>query len=85
MIDKDILYCSNVGDSRCFYIDDKKAIQMTEDHNCKNELEVDAIKKRGGMVFSGKVYGALSLTRPLGILIIKNMELFVSHILIEFP
>jgi len=66
VIDKDILYCANVGDSRCFYIDDKKAVQMTEDHNCKNELEVDKIKKRGAMVFSGKVYGALSLTRAFG-------------------
>ena len=66
VIDNDILYCVNVGDSRCFYIDDKKAVQMTEDHNCKNELEVTTIKQRGAFVFNNRVFGALSLTRAFG-------------------
>ena len=66
VIDNDILYCLNIGDSRCFYIDDKKAVQMTEDHNCKNELEVNEIKKRGAYVFNGRVFGALCLTRTFG-------------------
>ena len=66
VIDNDILYCFNIGDSRCFYIDDQKAVQMTEDHNCKNELEVNTIKNRGALVFNGRVFGALSLTRAFG-------------------
>ena len=66
VVDNDILYCLNIGDSRCFYIDDKKAVQMTEDHNCKNELEVNEIKKRGAFVFDGRVFGALCLTRAFG-------------------
>ena len=66
VIDNDILYCVNVGDSKCFYIDDQKAVQMTEDHNCKNELEVNTIKQRGALVFNGRVFGALCLTRTFG-------------------
>jgi len=66
VIDNDILYCFNIGDSRCFYIDGQKAVQMTEDHNCKNELEVSTIKKRGAFVFNGRVFGALCLTRAFG-------------------
>ena len=66
VIDNDLLYCVNVGDSRYFYIDEKEAVQMTEDHNCKNALEVDTIKKRGALVFNGRVFGALYLTRAFG-------------------
>ena len=66
LIDNDIIYCANVGDSKCFYIDDKEAIQITEDHNCKNKNEVEAVRKKGVKVFDGRVYGCLSLTRTFG-------------------
>ena len=39
---------------------------MTEDHNCKNKSEVEAIKKKGVKVFDGRVLGCLSLTRTFG-------------------
>lgn len=71
----DIIYCANIGDSKCFYIDDKEAIQMTEDHNCKNKIEVEAIKKRGAKVFNGRVFGALSLTRAFGDIDFKEFGL----------
>ena len=40
LIDNDIIYCVNVGDSKCFYINNKEAIQMTEDHNCKKKIKM---------------------------------------------
>ena len=66
IIDNDMLYCANIGDSKCFYINDKEAIQITEDHNCKNKLEVEAVKKKGAKVFNGRVFGCLLLTKTFG-------------------
>ena len=66
LIDNDIVYCANVGDSKCYIINDKEAIQITEDHNCKNNLEVESIKKKGVKVFNGRVFGCLCLTRTFG-------------------
>lgn len=66
IIDNDTLYCANIGDSKCFYINDQEAIQITEDHNCKNLSEVEIVKKKGGKVFNGRVFGCLSLTRAFG-------------------
>ena len=66
IIDNDIIYCANVGDSKCYYINDTEAVQLTENHNCKNKIEVETIKNRGGKVFNGRVFGCLSLTRAFG-------------------
>ena len=66
IIDNDMLYCANIGDSKCFYINEKEAIQITEDHNCKNKLEVEAVKKNGAKVFNGRVFGCLLLTKAFG-------------------
>ena len=60
------VYCANVGDSKCYYINDKEAIQLTEVHNCSNEKEVQLLKNKGVMIFNKKVYGSLSLTRSFG-------------------
>lgn len=75
LIDNDTVYCANVGDSKCYYINDKEAIQMTEDHNCKNKDEVEAIKKKGVKVFNGRVFGCLSLTRTFGDTDFKEFEI----------
>ena len=60
------IYCANVGDSKCYYIDNKESIQLSEDHNCKNPKEVELVKKSGGLVFQGRVFGSLMLTRSFG-------------------
>jgi len=60
------IYCANVGDSKCYYINEKEAIQITEDHNCNNKVEVDTLKNKGVAVFRGRVYGSLNLTRSFG-------------------
>ncbi len=66
VMDNNIIYCANVGDSKCFYIDKKNAVQMSEDHNCKNEKEVELLKSKGAIIFRQRVYGSLSLTRSFG-------------------
>ena len=60
------IYCANIGDSRCYYINDKNSILITQDHNCKNEEEANRVRGSGGQIFLGRVYGSLILTRSFG-------------------
>ena len=41
-------------------------IKLTYDHKCSDEKEVERIKKNGGIVFYGRVFGTLMLTRSIG-------------------
>ena len=66
IINNNSVYCANVGDSKCFYINKSKAIQLTEDHNCKNLKEKEELKNKGIIIFRDRVYGTLSLTRSFG-------------------
>ena len=66
VLDNNIIYCANVGDSKCFYIDKNNAVQISEDHNCKNEKEKEILKKKGVKIFLNRVFGSLSLTRTFG-------------------
>ena len=78
LVNNNNIYCANVGDSKCFYINDNEAIQLTEDHNCKNEKEVEMLKKKGVIIFKQRVFGSLSLTRSFG-----DMEYKVDGIISE--
>ena len=66
IVNNNSIYCANIGDSKCFYINDKEAIQLTEDHNCKNEKEVELLKSKGVMIFRHRVFGSLFVTRSFG-------------------
>ena len=66
IIDNNILYCGNVGDSQCYYITKDKIIQMTKIHNCKNKEEIERVKKNKGIIFQNRIFGSLSLTRSIG-------------------
>ena len=67
VLDNNFIYCANVGDSKCFYINNKNnAFQLTEDHNCSNQKEREELKKKGIMIFQNRVFGSLSLTRTFG-------------------
>ena len=66
IVNNNNIYCANIGDSKCFYINDKEAIQLTEDHNCKNDKEVELLKSKGVMIFRRRVFGSLFLTRSFG-------------------
>ena len=58
--------CANVGDSKAYLITKKEMKLITIDHNCNNEKEVKRIKDKGGIVFRGRVFGTLMLTRSFG-------------------
>ena len=64
--------CANVGDSQCYLIKKNSVIKISKDHKCNDKSEVDRIKKCGGMVFNGRVFGTLMLTRSIGDREMKN-------------
>ena len=66
------IYCANVGDSKCFYLNKNNVVQLTEDHNCKNQKEREELKKKGILIFQNRVFGSLSLTRTMGDLEFKK-------------
>ncbi len=72
IIDNKILYCANVGDSRCYYVSNNKLNQLTKDHNCNDIEEVKRVEKSQGKVFMHRVFGVLQLTRSIGDLDLKD-------------
>ena len=68
-----VLYCANVGDSKCYIIKrNKKSELISTDHICTDINEVTRVKSSGGIVFGGRVFGTLMLTRSIGDLEMKN-------------
>ena len=68
---KRILYCANLGDSKGILIttdqeDNKRYRVLTTDHKCSNEEEAKRIRNVGGIVFNGRLFGQLALSRALG-------------------
>lgn len=60
------IYCANVGDTRCILLQNSTFKRMSYDHKCTDETEVSRIRKVGGVVFNGRVFGQLALSRALG-------------------
>jgi len=79
--------CANVGDSQCYLIKKDSVVKISKDHKCNDKEEVDRIKKCGGMVFNGRVFGTLMLTRSIGDKEMKNYGVssipFVNHGVID--
>ena len=63
---KKILYCANVGDTRCVLIKGNKGIRLTYDDRASDPKEHERIVSHGGIVFGGRVYGQLMLSRAFG-------------------
>lgn len=61
-----MIFCANVGDSRCVLARGGKAQEMSVDHKPENEGERQRIETAGGYVKEGRVKGVLSLSRALG-------------------
>ena len=61
-----VLICANIGDSKGFLINKNAIKQITKDHNCENAAEVKRIKSNEGLIFQGRVFGSLMLTRSFG-------------------
>ena len=67
IINNNAVYCANVGDSKCYFINKtNNIIQLSEDHNCNNQKDREELKKKGVLIFQNRVFGSLSLTRTFG-------------------
>lgn len=60
------LICANIGDSNGYLITKSNISQITKPHKCEDTSEVQRIKGTGGIVFQGRIFGKLILTRTLG-------------------
>ena len=67
-----ILYCANVGDTRCTLIKNSGFKRLSYDDRASDENEYNRIIKQGGIVFGGRVYGQLMLSRAFGDWELKN-------------
>ena len=63
---KRTLICANIGDSNGFLINKNFIKSVTKAHKCDDILEVKRIKEQGGIVFQGRIFGKLILTRTIG-------------------
>jgi len=70
---KRMMVCSNIGDSKGFLVTNENIKQITKDHKCDDVSEVERIKKFGGLVFRGRVFGSLMISRSFGD---KEMKLY---------
>jgi serine/threonine protein phosphatase PrpC len=60
------LIAANVGDSAIILIDDTCAKKISYDHKCSDPQENERIKRSRGIIFGGRVYGMLAITRSFG-------------------
>lgn len=63
---KRILYCANIGDTRCILLNATSAKRLSYDDRASDKNEYDRIINSGGIVFAGRVYGQLMLSRAFG-------------------
>ena len=63
---KKYLYCANVGDSRCVLVNRKGIMRMSHDDRVDDKKERDRVIRQGGVIFNGRIYGTLMLTRCFG-------------------
>lgn len=85
--DKKVFYCANVGDTACILIKSNKAVKISYDHKCTDTKENERIKSSGGIIFGGRVFGQLAITRSFGDYALKNYGVcplpFVSKNIIQ--
>ena len=77
LIQENIIYCANVGDSTAFIIYDNFIKKISTDHKCTNPKEEERIILKGGKITKNRVMGQLVLSRSLGDYIVKNMEFLI--------
>ena len=75
---KKIIYCVNVGDSRCILVNRKGVMRMTYDDRVDDPKENERIISSGGVIVNGRVYGALMLSRSFGDWAIKSYGVIVD-------
>ena len=73
LVTKDLIVCSNSGDSRAVLCRDAKAIALSEDHKPNNDEEQKRITKANHFVEDERVDGNLALSRAIGDFQYKDM------------
>ena len=63
---KKILYCVNIGDTRAILINKTGYKRLSYDDRADDKYEMERVKKSGGIIFGGRVFGNLMLTRAFG-------------------
>jgi len=59
-------YCANIGDTRCILIHKDGVKRISYDDRATDKNEINRVKNAGGIIFGGRVYGQLMLTRAFG-------------------
>ena len=79
--DKKYFYCANIGDTRCIVIKKNIVKRISYDDRATDKNEIERVKKCGGIIFGGRVYGQLMLTRAFGDYELKHYGVIsVPHI-----
>jgi serine/threonine protein phosphatase PrpC len=63
---KRVAYSANIGDTRSLLISSNDYKRLSYDHRATDSNEYNRIIKSGGIVFAGRVYGSLMLSRAFG-------------------
>ena len=69
---KKVLYCANIGDTRCTLFTPSKIERLSYDHRACDLNERERIYNKGGFVVKGRVMGRLMLSRTFGDFELKN-------------
>ena len=75
---KKILYCANVGDSRCVLVNKKKILRMSYDDRVEDPKENNRIIRQGGIILNGRINGQLMLSRSFGDWALKSLGTIVN-------
>lgn len=73
-----LIYCANVGDSRCVIVSSDSVTEMTKDDKCSDPNEVKRIQLAGGKIIDERVGGLLAITRAIGDHELKNQGLICT-------
>lgn len=75
---KRILYCVNVGDSRCVIVNKNGVYRLSYDDRVRDPKENERINKNGGIIVNNRIYGQLMLSRSFGDWRIKDVGVIVD-------
>ena len=65
-IDDNMLYCANVGDSKCVLVKKESIDKLSYDDKITDEEELKRIKSEGGQIIDERLGGILAISRSFG-------------------
>ena len=77
--EKRVIFSANLGDSKSIIINsDGQFKRITTEHRLNNKFEIDRIKSNEGIIFNGRLFGQLALSRALGDFSMKGYGLIAT-------